>query len=159
MDTLAHAPSGLEKSVWTSEHDFEHLGFHDVRVAAMGPLAGRKDGPSRFAMDVDYIVRWVNPVPPEKRFSFWICPATLIFDEVYAFSGEMELDLSIDDITRLESARGDGWHVHGHHFEVRLITDGGFTLYLRRPPILAQRQRLTLDERGGISFEEVGFAF
>lgn len=156
VDTLTPSPPSLEKSVWTDE-DLEDLGFHDVHVVAMAPRDLLERGPSRFALDIDYIVQWVHPAPPEPHFSFWICPATLVFDEVYALSGELDLDLSIDCITRLGTDLGRGWHVQGHQFELQLITEGGFTLYLRRPPILAGRQLLTWAERGGVSFEESGF--
>lgn len=156
MDTVAPAPPSLEKSVWTDE-DLEDLGFHDVHVVAMAPLDLLRHGPARFALDIDYIVRWIHPEPPALHFSFWICPATLVFDEVYAVSGELDLDLSIDCVTRLDSDLGHGWHIQGHQFELKMIAEGGFTLYLRRPPILGGRQLLTWAERGGVSFEESGF--
>ena len=37
---------------------------------------------------------------------------------------------------------------------VSVVGATGFTQYLRRPPILSQRQRLSIDERGGLSFDE-----
>jgi hypothetical protein len=81
-----------------------------------------------------------------------------VFDDVWALSGELEhIDLTIDDITRLDAEAGGGWHIEGHTFELRLITSGGFSLYMRRPPVLSDRQCLTLEQRGGISFDESGF--
>jgi hypothetical protein len=34
----------------------------------------------------------------------------------------------------------------------------GFTQYLRRAPIHTPRQRLSVDERGGLSFDQRGYA-
>jgi hypothetical protein len=159
MNIGSHVPSGLQKSVWT-DRDLDRLGFHDARVVAVASLDSREPGPSRFVMDLDYLVRWVAPEAPAKHFSFWICPATLVFDEVWSLAGELEnIDLSIDDIARLESEARGGWRIEGHAFELRLITSAGFTLYMRRPPVFTDCQLLTLEERAGISFEEIGFGY
>jgi hypothetical protein len=35
-----------------------------------------------FAFDIDYILAWVQRAPGQKHFTFWIAPATLIFEHV-----------------------------------------------------------------------------
>jgi hypothetical protein len=157
MTPFAHAESGLEKALWT-EADEGVLGWHDARIVAVALVEGSQPGCSRFLLDIDYLVRWVAPEAPARFFSFWITPATLVFEDVWSLSGELDhADLSIDCITRLTADPGPGWHIDGHTFDLRLVTWAGFTLFMRRPPILVDRQCLSLAQRGGISFEESTF--
>lgn len=157
VDTFAHARSGLEKAVWTDD-DLEHLGFHDARIVAMALTETSEPGLSRVLLDLDYLVRWVHPVVPETAFSFWIAPVTLVFEDVWALSGELgHVDLSIDRIQRLPEDPGPGWHIDGHTFDLYLTSWAGFTMTVRRPPVLAGRQRLALAQRGGVSFDEMPF--
>jgi hypothetical protein len=68
----------LEKWLWT-ECDFEIMGWHDSHVYAIAFL------PEKFEIvfDIDYIFQWVNPLEDEQYFSFWVSPATLIFENIY----------------------------------------------------------------------------
>jgi len=158
VDTFAHAESGLEKALWT-DCDLEHLGFHDAQVVAMAVTESGEPGRSRVLFDLDYLVRWVHPVAPETNFSFWVAPVTLVFEDVWALSGELaHADLGIDRIGRLPEGPGPGWHVDGHTFDLHLTSWAGFTMTVRRSPILVHRQRLTLAQRGGVSFGETPFA-
>jgi hypothetical protein len=34
-------------------------------------------------LDLDHIVRWVEPVVPDQHFTFWIAPATLVLDQAW----------------------------------------------------------------------------
>jgi hypothetical protein len=65
----------LTKTVWT-DADFESMGWHDNAIHAFA-CEPALPYPGRLLVDLDYIVEWVNPVAPETRFSFWVCPATL----------------------------------------------------------------------------------
>lgn len=157
VNVYAHEPSGLEKSVWT-ERDSAQLSFHDVRLVAMALTDDKLRAPSRFMMDIDYIVRWITTEAPVRHHSFWISPASIAFDDVRSFSGKLAgVELFIDSIDRLDAETGAGWYIQGDTLELRLITSAGFSLYMRRPPVLTDRQYLTLEERGGISFDETGF--
>jgi len=49
------------------------------------------------------------------------------------------------------------WNLVGHLFSIGLRA-GGFTQYLRRAPIHSPRQRLSVDERGGLGFGQRGYA-
>jgi hypothetical protein len=82
---------------------------------------------------------------------------TLVFEDVWAVSGELDVDMSIDAIIRLIEDPGPGWHIEGHAFDLYLTSSGGFTMTVRQPPVVTRRQCLTLAERGGISFDEAAF--
>jgi hypothetical protein len=152
----------VAKAVWTGS-DFDAMSWHDVAVHAIA-LEPALPYPGRLLVDLDYIVGGIRPEPPETTFSFWMCPATLVFEHASDFTDDVNLagrsfELALDAITRSEpDANGDrAWTLAGHEFAMH-VRAPGFTQYLRRRPILAASQRLTVDERGGISFDEVGFA-
>src|SRR5260221_10243754 len=73
----------LEKWIWT-EQDFEEMGWHDCHIYAVAFLPETFE----FVLDLDYICKWVNPKPPAENFSFWVSPATLVFENVH----DLELD-------------------------------------------------------------------
>jgi hypothetical protein len=161
-----HPESGLSKSVWSAA-DFDQMGWHD---AAIHGLALHTEGESetllsRLLVDLDYIVRWVHPVPPDGYFSFWVSPATLVFDDVWDLEADIDCKgvvpgLEIADLHRLMPDDGRNnlprWHIEGHAFDMRFRASG-YHQYLRRAPVLIPRQSLSLAERGGLAFTEVGF--
>ncbi len=75
----------LERCVWTDE-DFGAMGWHDACVHA---VAVEDDGQSRLLLDLDYIVNWVKPQPPETSWRFSVAPATLVFENVWDLEGEI----------------------------------------------------------------------
>ena len=160
----AHPPSGLTKATWT-DTDFDEMGWHDCRIHALSVAEYDDDTmpPARLLLDVDYIVRWVNPVRPSKYFSFWIAPATLVFDKAWDITGDfgpLHEILEIDDLHRLDPPDDRSeplWHIEGQSFDLRLRA-AGYRQFLRRPPQHAPGQLLTMAQRGGISFAEQSFA-
>ncbi|MDX3195947.1 hypothetical protein PV458_46755 [Streptomyces sp. MN03-5084-2B] len=154
--------SGLSKAVWT-DADFPQMGWHDSRVYALGFLEDDDSPPGRLLLDLDYIVRWVEPARREKHFTFWIAPVTLVFDDAWDITGDigpLHGDLEIADLHRLDPPDGHPvplWHIEGHEFDLKLRASG-FRQYFRRPPHHVPRQVLTLPERGGLSFAEQAFA-
>jgi hypothetical protein len=61
----------------------------------------------RVLIDLDYIVRWVDPAFGRQHFSFWIAPATLVFDEAWDITAELDPGndlLEIADLHRLAPA-------------------------------------------------------
>jgi len=163
MSGGAHPESGLSKSVW-SDADFEEMGWHDATVHGLY-VQETDDVLPRLLFDLDYIVQWVHPARGEKHFRFWISPATLVFEGVwdlegdFGFKGEVP-DLEIDALHRLEPDDEHRdlplWHVQGHAFDLRFRASG-YRQYLRRAPRLVSRTSLLPRERGGCSFDEVGF--
>jgi hypothetical protein len=161
--TLPHHPSGLSKATWT-DADFPDMGWHDCRVHAVsiGEYEDDTLPPARMLFDLDYIVRWVKPARRERYFTFWIVPATLVFELAWDIMGDLgplHEVLEIADIHRLDSPDSSPaplWHIEGHNFELRLRAPG-YTQYLRLPPQHVPRQILTSAERGGINFTERSF--
>jgi hypothetical protein len=150
----------LEKSVW-SDGDFDQMGWHDAAVHAVALV--EEDDRAELLFDIDYIVRWVDPVPPSPYFTFYVAPATLVFANVSNLKGDLDTDwtgLEMDGVDRLEpesaehrSAGVRPWVIEGPHFELNLLASG-FRQYFRRRPVYTEsRQRLTLAERGGLSFD------
>lgn len=78
----------LGKWLWT-ESDFEIMGWHDSRIYALA-FAPEK---SEIIFDIDYIFQWVSPQEGEVSFSFWVSPATLVFENIY----NIEFDLGLND--------------------------------------------------------------
>ncbi|WP_343967083.1 hypothetical protein [Kribbella koreensis] len=71
MTGLLHDPSGLSKATWT-DADFSDMGWHDCRVHAVSIGEYEDDAlpPARLLLDLDYIVRWVEPERSERHFTF-----------------------------------------------------------------------------------------
>ncbi|WP_206790453.1 hypothetical protein [Amycolatopsis sp. MtRt-6] len=153
----------VSKAVWT-DADFPQLGWHDCRIHAAALVEGDDDlPPDRLLLDLDYIVRWVEPARREKHFTFWIAPATLVFDEAWDITGEIGPlygGLEIADLHRLtppDDKPYPVWHLEGHEFDLKFRARG-FRQYLRTAPKHVPRQVLTMTERGGLSFAEQAFA-
>ena len=158
---MSTGPS-VAKTVWTGA-DFDAMDWHDntIHAVALEPVP---DHPGRLLLDLDYIVEWVAPEAPATTLSFWICPATLVFDPASNLTADIDLRgwgfrLSLDGITRSgpdEHGYFD-WALSGDNFSIALRARG-FTQYLRRPPISSDGWYLEADERGGLSFDQHGYA-
>ncbi|MEU6341633.1 hypothetical protein ABZ883_11885 [Streptomyces sp. NPDC046977] len=164
MSADDHQESGLSKSVW-SDADFEDMWWHYATVHGLHVQRTEADSP-RLLLDLDYIVQWVQPLPPEKHFTFWVSPATLVFEDVQDLEGGLGFrgrspELEIDALHRLtpDDGRQDlpHWHVEGHAFDLRFRASG-FRQYFRHAPRLTSRYALPAADRGGCSFDEAAFA-
>ncbi|MFJ7905962.1 hypothetical protein [Kitasatospora sp. NPDC096204] len=164
MNSTAHPESGLSKSVW-SDADFEEMGWHDATVHGLYVQQG-DEFEARLLLDLDYVVRWVDPVRPAKTFSFWVAPATLVFDGVWDLEGGLDYkktapELEIADLHRQapddDHRDSSHWHVEGHSFDLRFRASG-FRQYFREAPRLSPGPVLSPAERGGCRFTEAGFA-
>jgi hypothetical protein len=150
----------LDKAVWT-DGDFETMGWHDATVHALAFDENEED--AELLLDIDYIVRWIDPEPPAEHFRFLVAPATLAFQSVWSLEGELEAQrtlLQIQDIHRREpenerqrAAGVQSWTIEGHDFEISLLASG-FRQHFRARPVEMATQRLELAQRGGISFEQ-----
>jgi len=159
--TTLHVSFALEKPLWTDD-DFEQMGWHDVPIHA---IAFR---PELFELwlDVDYIFRWEHPTGEASHFHFWIAPSTLVFHNVYNVKFDIEsLDgnLSLQRIARsqpglarnaqfLEKQTEHSWQLECREGEIA-FRSSGYSQFTRRPPVLTANQKLTLEERGKISFD------
>ncbi|MGO9507692.1 MAG: hypothetical protein ACLPXZ_10225 [Mycobacterium sp.] len=157
---MSPGPS-LAKTVWT-DADFDQMSWHDCAVHALA-VEPAPPYPGRLLVDLDYIVEWVCPTAPSNAFAFWICPATLAFDQAWDLVGDINLqgfsfELALNALARSGPDEHDAfeWTLVGHEFTLTLGA-AGFTQYLRCPPIQSPRQRLSLEERGGLSFDQHGY--
>jgi hypothetical protein len=151
----------IAKSVWT-EADFESVGWHDNAVHAFA-FEPASPYPGRLLVDLDHIIEWVSPVPPETRFSLLDVPVHAgvrprLGPHGRRRSHRRSFTLQLNTILRSEpDPRGfHEWTLEGHDFTLRLSATG-FTQYLRRPPIRSFQQRLETDEHGGLSFDQLGY--
>jgi hypothetical protein len=149
----------VAKAVWT-EADFDEMGWHDARIWAMAfPIEEHE-----FVLDVDYILQWIDPAPGNEHFTFWVIPATVVFENVVDLELSLEpyADLTIADIHRDDPgtprnsqyiAKTTDWKwtidCHVGHIAFRAA---GYRQYLRGAAVLTESQHLTLSARGGISF-------
>lgn len=181
MQMAVHPGSGLSKATWTDQ-DFDAMSWDICRIHALAVTddEGPPDDltPEEFAeqddlddtapsglslhLDLDYIVRRVEPPVPSRGIDFWVSPATLVFDCVVSITGDLRrlgLPLEMGNLYRLGPVipRDEtAWHLAGRDFDLRFRACG-FTLYLRRPPRCGRRV-LRMADRGGISFEPRSFA-
>ncbi|HTE01428.1 MAG TPA: hypothetical protein VK668_19210 [Mucilaginibacter sp.] len=137
----------LEKWEWT-EKDFESMGWHDCPVYAL-----RFD--DNIYLDLDYIFKW-NDNGPGNSFTFWISPATLIFEKAHYLKMDIESDFingfEIADISKFRNEKGATiWNIATQEGEI-LIGAESFRQIIRRPPSFQINQSIIDDERGEISF-------
>jgi hypothetical protein len=149
-------PPKLEKAVW-EQSDFERMGWHDCTVHALA-FEPNSDGSGTLLVDLDYIVQWVQPVSPGYAFSFWVAPATLIFEDAWGFEAEVSeysgFRLELDGMQRSEPDEfgRNWWTLDGRHFTVRLLS-AGFTQVLRHGPIASKQLSLVSEVRGVSAFQ------
>ncbi|MCU1455612.1 MAG: hypothetical protein JWN46_3758 [Acidimicrobiales bacterium] len=158
---ILHRPP--EKSLWT-DGDFEKMSWHDNHVHAISLQSFDGGGRDRFLLDLDYIVEWVKPAPPDRAFSFWVCPATLVFHGATHLSADFDTGSYTLQPTLLEiqrstpSGRGTRrWRLDGHCLQYE-IDAAGYVQYLRRAPIWSPSPELPLDVRGSVCFDETAYS-
>jgi len=150
----------MEKSRWTSEN-FGEMAWHDVYIHAVAMAPDEY----AFLLDVDYILKWVES-PAHDAYSFWLSPATLVFENARDIKIAMETpsgDVSIYQLTRQDGVptpKGNYtdwlWECELHEGSISLRATG-YTLYLRQAPVLWNGQRFSTVERGGITFDRKSF--
>ncbi|MBU0568354.1 hypothetical protein KKC52_09970 [bacterium] len=149
----------LEKWIWTNE-DFDQMGWHDSNIYSFAFYPEQLE----FALDIDYIFKWVHPKSGGKYFKFWISPVTMVFENIYDLV--MDIDtisgLEIDDINRdnpqkPRNAQYIGkqtewsWNIECHQGLISL-KPVGFKMFVNSAPVLSKNQSLGLESRGGINF-------
>jgi hypothetical protein len=154
----------LDKKIWTHD-DFEEMGWHDASIYGMTIENNGNSWTADFLFDLDYIFQWVHPIPPAEFFTFWVAPCTLIFKDCFDLHINIDTtglglttSMEIDDLilkNKVEQEKNKfifEWAIELQSGEIELKSSG-FEQIVRRKPIHVQRQNLSLEERGGISFE------
>jgi hypothetical protein len=149
----------LENTVW-DESSFEEMHWHDANIYGFAFLPEKFE----FILDIDFILEWIHPIPPEVYFKFWVAPATLVFENVHNLRIDLEpiYSIAIDKITRDDPRKPINaeyisrdtewkWKINTQGGEINLRSVG-YKLYFRQKAILGSSQELGIEARGGISF-------
>jgi len=150
----------IEKWVWSQE-DFDLMGWHDVTVHAFALLPERFE----FLLDIDYILKWEEPEPPDRYYTFWVSPATLVFEGVQNIKVDLDIgsiqDIDLQGIERegpMPALNGElidwNWIIDANQGSIT-FRGTGYKQYFRRAPIRIRGQGLEQSQRGGLSFERV----
>lgn len=146
----------LEKPVW-SEADFEVMGWHDSTI--WGMLANSEEW--EFLFDLDYIFKWVHPSEDETYFKFWVAPVTMVFENssdvkvnIESSQGHIEIaDLYMENPTKTPTGKLTN---HTYRFECNegaiSLKATGFKMYVRKSPVLLEKQSFDFKERNGVNF-------
>jgi hypothetical protein len=149
-----------EKSVWT-EADLEAMGWHDATIHAIALPTDAFE----LVLDIDYIVKWVNPAEGQTHFRFWVSPATVVFRNLHELSVSLEphQQVTIQGIERCDPGKPKNaeyigrdvewrWMIECHQGEITFRASG-FSQYLRAAPQFGTSQFISVKERGGYSFD------
>lgn len=152
----------LDKSTWTQD-DFEEMGWHDANIYGLTIEKSEDNWTADLLLDIDYIFKWVHPVVPERTFTFWVAPCTLIFENCFDLQidfktngGHLDL-MEISDLylkSKIEQNTNEfvyEWCIELQQGDINLKSYG-FQQIVRQLPLHIQRQVLTSEERGGINF-------
>jgi len=149
----------LDKWIWTDE-DFERMGWHDSNIYSFAFYPEQYE----FALDLDYIFKWIHPKKPGGYFNYWISPVTMIFENVYdlAFDIETSSGLEIDKIRRYNQKKPKNsqyinkemewsWDIKCHEGLISLKSIG-FKMFVKSSPAFSDEQSIGLEKRGGVNF-------
>jgi hypothetical protein len=153
-----------EKSLWTEE-DFGQMCWHDNRLWSQAFYLDDYI----YAIDIDYIVKWVQPDSGENYFSFWVSPATMCFENAFDIDSQIRIagvyELEISELRQVALGLTPNRQFRQYRYEFALLHGGsislhatGFKLYIRQPPRHTTAQWLSIEERGGISFDRAPHA-
>ncbi len=152
----------LDKSVWTQD-DYENMSWHDANIYGLTIEKIEDNWTAEFLLDIDYIFKWVHPIPPAQTFTFWVAPCTLIFKECFDLDMDFKTDgdcldlMEIADMylkSKTEQVKNKfvyEWTIELQQGQITLKSYG-FEQIVRQQPKHVKGQVLTLNERGGINF-------
>jgi hypothetical protein len=152
----------LDKSIWT-QADFEEMCWHDVKIYGLTIEKSEDNWTADFVLDIDYIFKWVKPIPPKHTYTFWVAPCTLIFKECFDLHIDIKTDgsgldlIEIADLnlkSKIEQEKNKfvyEWTIELQAGKISLKSYG-LTQIVRKQPSHVQGQVLFLDKRGGINF-------
>jgi len=126
------------------------MGWHDATIYGLRLT-------KNLELDIDYILQWNQPDEEGFHFTFWVAPATLIFERPTDLT--FELTQSFDDkwleIGDIEMEKIDSkqvWTILTQQGHISFKADT-FKQVIRRRPSFQLGQRIPYDERGGFSFD------
>src|SRR5688572_21274327 len=140
----------LEKWIWT-EKDFGQMGWHDATIYGLRLT-------DNLELDIDYIFQWNKSDVESFYFTFWVAPATLIFEKPRDLTFELTQSfddkwLEIDDI-EMEIIDGQqAWTIITQQGDISFKADT-FKQIIKKKPTLQLGQSIPYDERGGFNFHQ-----
>jgi hypothetical protein len=158
-------PYELEKKGWT-EADFSVMGWHDAPVYGMAFFSDSGALSNELVFDLDYIFQWIDPTPPDRHFSFWIAPSTLIFKNISGLNMQMEneppmiFDFVILDIRRSDPTHSPTgmpfwkWHLELLNGHIS-FSASGYEQIIKQQPVLSGSQEFP--NRGESNFSRIAF--
>jgi len=148
MPTQMYRP---EKRFFT-EQDFEDMGWrgNPIHAIAFGP------GTDELSLDIDYVFKCEPPATKAGHQTFWVSPATLVFENVGDLTMKSNARAALT-ILGLERKEIKETRFPGKVWRWRLVcSEGewgfcatGYRQFIRRPPELVGTARLAPMERGG----------
>ena len=152
----------LEKKIWT-HNDFDTMGWHDATIYGLSIEKSEDHWTADFLLDIDYLFKWVHPIPPAQTFTFWVAPCTLIFKECFDVHINFKTDggsLDLMEIGNLylksKTEQEENKNVYEWNIELQqgqiTLKSYGLEQIVRQPPKHVKGQVLSLEERGGINF-------
>lgn len=140
----------LEKWIWT-EKDFGKMGWHDSNIYGIRLT-------ENLELDIDYIFQWNDPEIKGFHYTFWVAPATLVFEKPteLAFELTQSIDntntwLEIADIEMEISDSKNIWTIVTQQGNISFSADT-FKQIIRKRPSFQLGQNIPYDERGGYNF-------
>jgi hypothetical protein len=152
----------LEKSIWT-EKDFDVMGWHDNAIHSFAFRRKDDQATGDILFDIDYIFKWVTQKEKDQIF-FWVAPCTLIFHSTYDLDINIktyDFGVDVQEINSLKLTNKTPDKVGGYIFSWTIdllvghikFKSSGFTQTVRAKPVCTSDQWLSLDKRGGVSFD------
>ena len=148
MASLAYKP---EKRFFT-EQDFAQMTWRDnpIHAIAFGP------GPDELTLDIDYIFKAEVPASAARHPTYWVSPATLVFEGVLELNASYKA-ASVLTLVGLEREPVKEGHLARRFWRWRLnciqgemsFLATGYRQFIRRPPELVSHVRLDAGQRGG----------
>ena len=149
----------LEKTVW-SEQDFETMGWHDATIWAMVADTEKYE----YAIDLDYIFKWVHPKNDEVYFKFWVAPVTMVFENADHIKIDIESRWGSIEFADLfmenpKLSPNEKFTSHDYRFECQegeiSLQATSFKMYVRQTPKFISGKCFDLEKRGGVNFGHV----
>jgi hypothetical protein len=139
----------LEKWIWT-EKDFKQMGWHDATIYGLRLT-------ENLELDIDYILQWNQPDIQGFQFTFWVAPATLIFERVTDLRFELTQSfddkwMEIDDINMETVEYKNAWTIITQQGNISFKAES-YQQIIRKRPTFQLGQSIPYDERDGISFD------
>jgi len=156
----------LEKAIW-NELDYEKMEWHDCSIHGIAFERRENEWGTDLIFDIDYIFQWVKPKPPEKSFSFWVAPCTLVFKDVFGL--KMDIDMqgsslqerleiaSLNLVEKIEREKGVityRWNLELQEGAIK-FESYGYDQIVRQKPLHISGQQLSLEQRKNINFRQI----